>query len=133
MPLLNPHEILYLRQWLEVADLDLAAAERMFADYGYHIPFACQQAVEKYSKGVLLSQSKAYRKTHDLPALLQQLTPALLFTNDELDDADLLSDFAVDSRYPPNSRIGFTEMQEALRITRHLQSRLRPYIVAALS
>ena len=137
MPPLSSDEIAYLRQWLEVADLDLAAAERMFADdpiiYGYHIPFACQQAIEKYSKGVLLSQSKPYRKTHDLPALLQQLAPPLIFTDAELDEADILSDFAVESRYPPTARISLTEMQEALRIAQRLQSRLRPYIVAALS
>lgn len=102
MPLLNSNEITYLQQWLEVADLDLAAAERMYADnptiFGYHIPFSCQQAVEKYSKGVLLVMGKPFRKTHDLPSPLQQLSPELVFTATELDKADLLSDYAVDSR-----------------------------------
>ena len=59
MPPLSSAEIVYLKEWLEVADLDLGAAGRMLADnpatYGYHIPFACQQAVEKYCKGVLLA------------------------------------------------------------------------------
>ena len=136
MPPLNPSEIAYLRQWLDVADLDVAAAERMYADdpstFGYHIPFSCQQAVEKYAKGALLVMGKSFRKTHDLPSLLQQLSPELTLTNAELDDADLLSDYAVDSRYPPNARIDIKEMQEALRIAQHCQFLLRPLITAVL-
>ena len=34
MPPLNASEKTYVREWLDVADLDLAVAEKMFADGG---------------------------------------------------------------------------------------------------
>jgi len=135
MPL-NNAEKLFLQEWLEVADLDLQAARRMLADspaaYGYHIPFAFQQAVEKYCKGVLLAQSLAFPKTHDLPDLLSKLAPAFTFTPAEQDDADQLADYAVSTRYPPNTRVTVAEMHEAARIAGYFQGRLRPFILAAL-
>ncbi|UYZ62593.1 HEPN domain-containing protein [Hymenobacter weizhouensis] len=136
MPPLSSAELAYVQQWLEVADLDLAAAERMYVDnpaaFGYPIPFSCQQAIEKYCKGVLLAEGRVFRKTHDLPFLLQQLAPTVPFTDVKLDEADLLSDYAVDVRYPPHTRISVPEMQEALRIARYFQLRLRPLILAVL-
>lgn len=133
---LNSAEKTYLLEWLEVADLDVRAAERMLADdpvaYGYHLPFACQQAVEKYCKGVLLAQGNTFPRVHDLPDLLDRLKPIFTFSAVELDDADKLADYAVETRYPPHSRITVAEMHEALRIARHFQARLRPFIQTAL-
>jgi len=133
---LSPAEKAYLQQWLEVADLDLRAAERMLADdpsaYGYHIPFACQQAVEKYCKGVLLAQGTTFPRIHDLPELLDKLKPVATFSADELDDADTLADYAVETRYPPQTRVTLAETQEAIRIAQFFQARLRPFIQAAL-
>lgn len=134
---LSPDEVAYLREWLEVADLDLGAAERMMVDnpasYGYLIAFACQQAVEKYCKGVILAQGNRFPRVHDLPELLDRLGSAYTFTSQELDDADKLADYAVQTRYPPNTRITLAEMREALRIARHFRSRLRPAIEAVLT
>lgn len=133
---LSPAEKAYLQEWLDVADLDLRAAERMLADdaaaYGYHLPFACQQAVEKYCKGVLLAQGNSFPRMHDLPELMNRLTPGFAFSPVELDDADKLADYAVETRYPPHTRITPAEMQEAVRIARYFQGRLRPFIQAAL-
>jgi HEPN domain-containing protein len=119
-----------------VADLGLQAAQRMLADsptaYGYHIPFAFQQAVEKYCKGVLLAQSLSFPKTHDLPDLLSKLAPTFNFTFDEQDDADKLVSYAVSTRYPPNTRVTLAEMHEAARIAVYFQGRFRPFIQSAL-
>ena len=107
MPL-NNAEKEFLAEWLEVADLDLAAAQRMLADstvaYGYLIPFAFQQAVEKYCKGVLLANGMGFLRTHDLAELLATLPPAFVLTEAEQDDADRLAAYAVNTRYPPRSR-----------------------------
>ncbi|AWM34403.1 HEPN domain-containing protein [Hymenobacter nivis] len=133
---LSPAEKAYLQEWLEVADPDLRAAERMLADdpsiYGYHIPFACQQAVEKYCKGALLAHGNKFPRAHDLPELLNRLQPVLTFSAAELDQADELADYAVETRYPPQTRVTLAEMQEALRIARYFQARLRPLVQAAL-
>ena len=59
--------------------------------------------------------------------------PAYIFTQAELDDADKLADYAVETRYPPNTRITLTEMHEALRIAQHFRDRLKPLIQAAIS
>lgn len=135
MPLNNAENI-FLQEWLEVAGLDLQAAQRMLLDspaaYGYHIPFAFQQAVEKYCKGVLSAQSLSFPKTHDLPDLLDKLTPTFVFTPTEQDDADALAAYAVSARYPPNTRVTVAEMHEAARIAVYFQGRLRPFIEAAL-
>ena len=133
---LNPSERNYLEEWLEVADLDFGAGQRMLADapasYGYLIPFAFQQSIEKYCKGVFLTVGLSFPKSHDLPDLLNRLPLRLNFTAAELDDAEQLADYAVETRYPPNTRIGVPEMHEANRIAAHFRDRLRPIIEAAL-
>ncbi len=133
---LNSAEKAYLLEWLEVADLDVRAAERMPADdpaaYGYHLPFACQQAAEKYCKGVLLAQGNTFPRVRDLSDLLDRLKPVFTFSAVELDDADKLADYAMETRYPPHTRITVAEMHEAIRIARHFQARLRPFIQTAL-
>ena len=127
---LSATDKLHVQGWLTVADLDLRVAERMHADdagfYGYHIPFACQQAVEKYAKAVLVAYSLPAKKTHDLPALLQQLAVNVPFSASELDQADLLADYAVDIRYPPYQQLSPAEVANALAIARHFGTRLRP-------
>jgi len=132
----NNAEKRFLQEWLEVADLDLRAAQRMLTDdpatYGYDVPFACQQAVEKYCEGILVAQGVPFLRTHDLPDLLDKLAPAFTFTAEERDDADQLADYAVSARYPPNTQVTVAEMHEAARIATYFQGRLRPFIQAAL-
>ncbi len=133
---LNSADKMLLEGWLAMADLDLRAAERMYADdaafYGYHVPFACQQAVEKYAKAVLVAHSLPVRKTHDLPALLHQLKAVTTFSVEELDDADKLADYAVEIRYPPYHPLLTAEVTQALSIARHFCTALRPLAVAFL-
>ena len=133
---LSSAEKQYLQEWLEVADLDFGAAQRMLADapaaYGYLIPFAFQQSVEKYCKGVFLVNGLPFPKSHDLPDLMTKLPVALSFTHAELDDADQLADYAVQTRYPPNTRVTSAEMREAGRIAAHFRSRFRPLIETGL-
>ena len=116
--------------WLAVADLDLRVAERMYADdaafYGYHLPFACQQVVEKYAKAVLFAYVLPVRRTHDLTMLLQCLEPVATFSADDLDRADVLADYAVDIRYPTNQLLTADEVTEALVIARYFCVLLRP-------
>ncbi|RZJ60372.1 MAG: HEPN domain-containing protein [Hymenobacter sp.] len=133
---LSANDKLHVQSWLAIADLDLRVAERMYAEdapfYGYHVPFACQQAVEKYAKAVLVAYQLPVRRTHDLPALLQQLTSVVTFSTIELDQADLLADYAVDIRYPPHQQLALSEVLEALTITRHFSGILRPLAQAFL-
>lgn len=137
MPPLSAPDKLHVSNWLAIADLDLRVAERMHAEdadfYGYHVPFACQQAVEKYAKAVLIACQLPVRRTHDLPALLQQLASVISFSTSQLDQADLLADYAVDIRYPPHQQLAPPEVLEALTIARHLSGILRPLAQAFLA
>ena len=130
MPPLSPAAARDVASWLAVADLDLRVAERMYADdaafYGYHLPFACQQAVEKYAKAVLFAYALPVRRTHDLTMLLQCLEPVATFSADDLDRADMLADYAVDIRYPTNQPLTADEVTEALVIARYFCALLRP-------
>ena len=124
-------------EWLAVADLDLRVAERMSADdavfYGYHLPFACQQAVEKYAKAVLFAYALPVRRTHDLPALLQCLEPVATFSTDDYDRADVLADYAVDIRYPTNQPLTAAEVADALVIARYFCALLRPLTIQRIA
>ncbi len=133
---LSANDQLHVQSWLAIADLDLRVAERMYAEdasfYGHHVPFACQQAVEKYAEAVLVAYQLPVRRIHDLPALLQQLAPISTFSVVELDQADLLADYAVDIRYPPHQQLALSDVVDALTIARHFSSILRPLAQAFL-
>ena len=136
MPL-NSQEKLFLEEWLEVADLDLSAAQRMLDDspaaYGYLVAFAFQQAVEKYAKAVLLAHEKIFPKSHDLPDLPDKLAFAVSFSAAEAEDADALAAYAVSTRYPPKTRVTVAEMHDASRIAHHFAAKLRPLVLPALA
>lgn len=68
----------YTRQWVRKAESDLAVAQHLFTlkpAPSDEICFHCQQAIEKYLKGLLSEHSLSIQKTHDLSILLQQLLP----------------------------------------------------------
>src|SRR5438046_10712115 len=63
-------------QWVRKAESDLAVARHLFSLKPVpsdEICFHCQQAIEKYLKGLLSEHSLPIQKTHDLSILLQQL------------------------------------------------------------
>ena len=89
--------------------------------------------MEKYCKGVLLANGMGFLRTHDLAELLATLPPAFVLTEAEQDDADRLAAYAVNTRYPPRSRVTVAEMHEAARIAAHFARRLRPLVLAGLT
>ena len=92
--------------------------------------FHCQQAAEKYIKGFLAWHAIPFGRTHDLVQLLQacvQVAPTLGALHA---DADLLTDYAVDVRYPdlPNSNPTLEQAKEAhdaaVRVRREIRAAL---------
>lgn len=61
------------KRWMEKADRDLMAAEKLLEAgiYDYSL-FHSQQAVEKYLKAFLTFHNKPFGKTHDLTYLLKK-------------------------------------------------------------
>ena len=88
--------------WLRHARSDLALAQLSPADTDIlpeTLCFHAQQSVEKSLKAVLVDQGAAFPKTHNIGVLLD-LLPSRLARDAILDEAALLTDYAVGSRYP---------------------------------
>ena len=102
---MNRDEIIrYLAgKWVEKAEKDLLTAERelSFPDPIIEaVCFHCQQAAEKYLKAFLVFHQVFFGKTHrivDLVELCAGIDPSF---GDQLADADSLTDYAVEVRYP---------------------------------
>ena len=104
-------------RWLRQAEQDLDDA-RFLREGGRH-NLACfmgQQAAEKALKAVLLSLGVAISRTHNIGALLD-LLPSDTELPIEIDEATILTDYAVLSRYPGTmEEVTDAEYQEALRL-----------------
>ena len=90
-------------QWLDKAAADLAAAEHLAAHGGPFreiVAFHCQQAAEKYLKAFLARCQVEFPKTHDIAKLLDLVASVNANMAKSLRDADALTPFGVEVRYP---------------------------------
>ena len=66
-----------LKEWMEFARMDFLTAKHLY-EHMYPKPleiicYHCQQAIEKFLKGVLFSKGVTIKKTHDLGLLAEML------------------------------------------------------------
>ena len=66
-----------LKEWVEFAEMDFITAKHLY-EHMYPKPleiicYHCQQAIEKFLKGVLISKGVTIKKTHDLGLLAEML------------------------------------------------------------
>ena len=104
--------------WLRHArsDLALAKARNTPEILRESLCFHAQQAVEKALKAVLVAQVIPFPRTHNLGVLLDLLANALHPPAD-IQAADILTEYAVSSRYPGEVEpITEEEYQEALNL-----------------
>lgn len=90
------------QDWITHARSDLTLA-RIGLQPGIlpeQICFHAQQSVEKALKAVLLHASIDFPFTHDVGQLLNTLESGGIVVPDELKEIDLLTPYAVESRYP---------------------------------
>ena len=93
-------------QWLDKAASDLDAAEQLCAQGGRFreiTAFLCQQAVEKYLKAFLVRHQIEFPKTHDIAKLLDRVATVNAKIAESLRDADALTPFGVEVRYPSDA------------------------------
>src|SRR5256885_3366536 len=92
------------REWIKKAEGDWTSAQREArARKAPNYDLACfctQQCAEKYLKARLVEAGIAFKKTHDLEALLTLVLPIEPNWNVLQSDLKYLSDFSVDYRYP---------------------------------
>ncbi len=89
-------------RWLRFSNDDLRAALRMIKDdppLPRHACWLCQQATEKSLKAALLLERISFPPTHDLD-ILRNLLPKNWVICDVDGDLSVLTEWAVDARYP---------------------------------
>ena len=95
------------QEWIDKAEGDFATTGReavVGESPNYDaVCFHAQQCAEKYMKAHLQAASTAFGKTHDLNALLQLLLPIEPNWLQMQSQCRLLTEYAVDLRYPGRS------------------------------
>jgi HEPN domain-containing protein len=93
---------LLVGEWIKKADLDFRTAVRLSAEGEFRdiVAFHAQQAAEKYLKGLLTRHQIEFPKTHVIRRLLILLEPVDPTMAEALDDANWLSPFGAEIRYP---------------------------------
>ncbi len=90
--------------WLRYAksDLELARIEKPEGVLLENLCFHAQQAAEKTLKAVLISLEIDFPRTHNIRTLLD-LLPEGVDVPQEVEESAILTDYAVESRYPMNT------------------------------
>jgi HEPN domain-containing protein len=124
----------YIRAWIRKANNDLKNAELVLAARDENCPcdtvcFHCQQAVEKYLKAFLVQHDIPFPRSHNLSDLVVK---CLQVDNSFLSihrDAEILTPYAVEMRYPDDSYIpSKEEAEEAYEIA----CRIRDIVLARM-
>ncbi len=92
-----------VREWMAKAELDYRAAERLAHDEDPIRPiiaFHCQQAAEKYLKALLVRLGIEFPRTHNIGELLDLLIPVAGNVATSLREANTLTPYGVEIRYP---------------------------------
>lgn len=116
------------REWVRKAENDFRAAGQLLGQRKGAVPdaicFFCQQCIEKYLKARLLEAGVAFVKTHDLRQLLTECIPVEPHWSSYAKALDVLSDYAVDFRYPGHSAT-LVEARRAYKQCRSVRSAAR--------
>ena len=93
-----------IKFWFSSSDDDFDTAEKLFVSKKYHHAlYFCQLSVEKYLKGMIVSQlDKPVKHTHDLILLSQQLN--LDISTDHLEQLRNITKFNLEARYDTYKR-----------------------------
>jgi len=79
--------------------------------------FDAQQAVEKSLKAILVKLNQSFPKTHSIGILLKLIEEAGVEIPENINQAKLLTAYAVDTRYPGDYEpVNKEEYKEALKI-----------------
>ncbi len=107
------------RSWLQRAYSNLHLAEKS-CDQDVMLEDLCfntQQAAEKALKSVCLFKGQDFPKTHSLIRLMDILESVGITIPDDVKSADILTHYAVQTRYPsPFEEISLEEYQEAIAL-----------------
>ncbi len=107
-------------EWMAHAISDLRLARLAAGDALVQREQACfhaQQAAEKAIKAVLLFKKTAFPLTHDIETLLEIAEKIGIPLSDKLQEASLLTPYAVETRYPGTwADVTEEDLNEAIRV-----------------
>ncbi|NQU40138.1 MAG: HEPN domain-containing protein [Lentisphaerae bacterium] len=116
------------REWIAKADGDFHSLGREMRARKYlNYDAACfhaQQCIEKYLKARLTESDNAFPKTHDLSSLLDLVLPQEPLWLDMRPDLEMLTDCAVEFRYPGESA-SREQARDAHRACDRIRRRIR--------
>jgi HEPN domain-containing protein len=101
-----------VNEWLRFARRDLLTAETLSRSKIFlaePIAFHSQQAAEKAIKAFLAAHSKRFGKTHNIETLLKLVEQIDDLFAESLKPAAVLTEYAVNYRYPEAARIKLTK------------------------
>lgn len=103
-------------EWLKRAKSNLVRARQNHPEvYLEDLCFDAQQAAEKAIKAILIDLNVDYPYTHDLMTLITLVSETGKSIPDEIKEAAMLTDYAVESRYPsPAETVTHEEYKEAV-------------------
>ncbi len=107
------------REWLLRARGNLSRAQQPKPAEAFweDLCFDAQQAAEKAVKAVLIARGVSFPYVHDIDVLLTTLESAGWSVGDEIRQADDLSRYAVETRYPGvGPRVTESEWREAVAL-----------------
>ena len=92
-----------VQAWITKGDHDFGTAQIIFTqikEYKDTVCFHCQQAVEKYLKGLLVHQGIEFKYKHSIIYLLNLLSEKIEISDVMFENILKLENFAVEFRYP---------------------------------
>jgi len=114
-----------LKSWIKKAEKDLLTAEHelSFPDAVTEgVCFHCQQAVEKFLKAYSLLLGIPFTKTHEIGELITKCEDKDKELSAFKEEADKLTDYAIDVRYPEEPfEPTLEEAKEALEIAKKIK------------
>lgn len=115
-------------EWIEKAEADYATAlreRRVRKSPNFDaVCFHAQQYIEKYLKAILVQQKMLITKTHDLEYLLDSILPFYPTMEAARSDLQLLTQYAVQYRYPGESA-DMEEASDAVKVLNRVRKELR--------
>jgi len=115
-------------EWVEKAEGDFLVASQIMRRRKNRVLdaacFHCQQAAEKYFKARLCEAGVVFPKTHDLVVLLGLLLPLEPLWKSFLPASQLLTDYAVDFRYPGDAAT-LTDARQCMKDCRGIRREVR--------
>ena len=115
-----------IQAWIKKAERDLISANHEMSFYdaiNETICFHCQQSVEKYLKAYMIFLNIVPKKTHHIGDIIEEIKTIDKEIEIFIDEADILTDYAVSIRYPDEISIPSTEdAQEAIELAKKIKN-----------